>query len=85
MEDKQKRYLDKVVEFLVEDTKIDYEYGFHPPFLWEASSVGGYLTKYGSPQLFREYCKDTYGLTTDESQYVWNKYSTKIIFIINNM
>ena len=69
-----KKYLDKVVEFLVRDTKIDYDqkriqYPFYPPF--------HYLTPsplFLFPSTLSKYCIDVYGLTDQEIEYVWVKY-----------
>jgi len=71
---KQSKYLDKVIEFLVRDTIIDYEeekiyFPFCPPYL--------YISPFpfiDSPPYFVEYCKDTYGLTDPETDYVWEQY-----------
>jgi len=70
MENNQKIYLDKVVEFLVKGTKIDYDQKrIQYPFL---------------PSPFSKYCKNVYGLTEDEVKYVWNQYKDIILDKITN-
>jgi hypothetical protein len=78
MEKNRKRFLDKVVEFLVKDTIIDYLDNFHIyfPFFPE---YGLYINDANLDYFFHkgrytQYCKDTYGLTHEESLYVWGIY-----------
>ena len=76
MEDKQKIYLDKVVELLIKYTEIDYrtnEIKF--PFDESIFSYDHYffnINDLGST--FSKYVTDTYGLTMDEDDYVWDTY-----------
>ena len=78
-------YLDKVVEYLVDDTIIDYEereikYPHLPP-----SSFPSFFYTF-PPSLFHphhflsfsEYCQVTYGLTENEMDYVWDRYKNII-------
>ena len=75
MEDKQKKYLDKVVEFLVKGTKIDYDEGrLYAPFHVTPTSTYYIFSLYRTPFLFSKYCKSVYGLTGDEVKYVWDEY-----------
>ena len=79
-------YLDKVVEFLVRDTRIDYKSRvIHTPFYSSSPSLDStffdtfkILLPSFSPRpfyfFFPDYCKDVYGLTDDEIKYVWNIY-----------
>ncbi len=84
MEDKQKKYLDKVIEFLVKDTKIDYDKGrvhlsFFPyPFFLPPSISSSIFP------LFSKYCKNVYGLTEDEIKYIWGEFITIIKDKIEN-
>ena len=65
-----KRYLDKVLDHLVRGTKIDNNnLTSLPPFL---SYIPSYLSTFQS--LFNSYCKNTFGLTNDEIEYVWKEY-----------
>ena len=90
MENKQKNYLDKVVEFLVRDTKIDHDkVGSQFPFFIPSPSLS--LRRLFPPLpsrpfppgsssiLFSKYCKNVYGLTEDEIKYVWDQYRTIIL------
>jgi len=93
MKDKQKIYLDKVVEFLVKGTKIDHDkrgiqYPYlshlsppHKPSYRELSLILPpnifYLTQFISKS-FSKYCKNVYGLTEDEIKYIWGEFITII-------
>ena len=73
-----KKYLDKVLDHLVRGTKIDYN---NTPdrmidFQWIPSSL--------SFSSFSFYCKNTFGLTDDEIEYVWNEYRSIILDKIKN-
>ena len=75
MENKLKRYLDKVIEHLLRDTKIDYEkkeisYFFSCRL---HSVLHGLPSLYSFPD-FSNYCKNTFGLTEEEIIYVWKEY-----------
>jgi len=70
-------YLDKVVEFLVRDTKIDYDMGrIYTPYEERHYYIGSlpYCPSVG----FEKYCKNVYGLTYEEIDYVWEQYRTII-------
>ena len=77
-------FLDKVVEFLVKDTKIDYDKGmvhlsFFPyPFFLPPSTPPPYFP------LFSKYSKNVYGLTEEEVEYVWKEFITIIKDKIEN-
>lgn len=81
MENKQYRYLDKVVEFLVRDTKIDYDKDeIQFPFSFPLSRSFR-LSVYSFsflPSSFSKYCKNIYGLTDQELEYVWKEYKEKV-------
>jgi hypothetical protein len=73
MEDKQKKYLDKVVEFIVRDTIIDYDReGIKYPFLLSFFLFSSLFSS--SPFSFSTYVRDVYGLTDPEIYYVWEQY-----------
>ena len=89
MKDNQKKYLDKVVEFLVRGTRIDYEKDeIQFPFSLSSTFVLSYRLPSSYPPffllLFSKYCKDVYGLTDQEIEYVWNQYRTIILDKITN-
>lgn len=72
MEDKQRRYLDRVVELLVSDTKIDYERNeILTPYFGPTRNIY-------KPFSFSTYCKKVYGLTEEEVGYVWEQYRSII-------
>ena len=88
MNNKQIRYLDKVVEFLIRETDINYELEeltfnfillpapYRTSFHWLESF---YLSlPIGLPYL-DDYCKNTYGLTEEEIEYVWEQYKHEIL------
>jgi len=80
-----KKYLDKVLGYLVKGTKIDYEKGeITFPFTTNSISTT-------SPHLlsfllfpFIEYCKRSFGLTTDEVNYLFKQYKEIILNKIKN-
>jgi len=78
MKDNQKKYLDKVVGLIVSDTVIDYDNDrIRSPF----QSTLPFSSLHFSPHfllslnLFSMYCEDTYGLTENEIEYVWDQYT----------
>jgi len=73
------KYLDKILEHLVIGTKIDYNYNkiFSTPF-----NHNVYPSNYLSP--LRNYCKNQFGLTEEEIEYVWVKYTRIILDKIAN-
>lgn len=99
MKDKEKIYLDKVVGSIVRGTRIDYDNDkIHYPFPssfsnFASSSIAFFFSSYFSASSFplstfftsfTEYCKNTFGLTDDEINYVWNQYRKIIIDKIEN-
>ena len=78
-------YIDKVIEHLLRDTKIDYEkkeisYFFSCRL---HSILHGLPSLYSFPD-FSNYCKNTFGLTEEEIIYVWKEYREIILDKINN-
>ena len=69
-----KKYLDKVIGSLVRSTKLDYENGIVSTPLtlhllpFHLSSSFFLFTS------FSKYCKNTFGLTEEEIDYVWDEY-----------
>ena len=86
MNDKENIYLDKVVEFLVRDTKIDFK--GKEIFLPFSSSFPHSSTLISFPFLFppsfSKYSKEVYGLTDQEIEYVWKEYKSIIKDKIKN-
>jgi hypothetical protein len=83
------KYLNKVLDHLVRGTKLDYEnervifprFSFHihdssltrPPYV---SLSSPFLFPPSHPSFFRfsTYCRNTFGLTEEEIEYVWKEY-----------
>jgi hypothetical protein len=89
MEDKDKLYLDKVVEFLVRDTIIDYDNkkikfpSYPSPNNFFIPFTGVYIPSI--PTIWdRTYFRDVYGLTEEEITYVWKNYKGIILDKIKN-
>ncbi len=91
MEDKQIRYLDKVVEFIIRDVIVEIDRSrvhfyfphqrvsfFSSPFPYT------YPTVLSIPIYFVKYIKDMYGLTEFEKNYVWREFIKKIGNKINH-
>lgn len=87
-----KKYLDKVVDYMVRSTKIDYENeSIDPPFPPNITFPFFLLTYLiffppnPSPSYFSlsKYCKNMFGLTEEEIEYVWEKYKSIILDKIN--
>ena len=78
-----KKYLDKVLGYMVKGTKIDYENGrISFPFTTNSTRFSFSL----SPDIFSfllfpfiEYCKRQFGLTPEEIKYVFKQYKEIII------
>ena len=94
-DDKRKRFLDKILNWLVDETGIDYE-----DRTWLPTFINTGITFNSSPlfpltpleisnlfinplTLFYDYCEDTYGLDHEEIVYVWGKYRVIILKKIN--
>lgn len=82
-----KKYLDKVIDQLVRETKLDYDkktihflfFSFFP-FIYSFT-----ILFYSShiPSFFN-HCRDVYGLKKEEIDYVWQKYKNIIKDKTNN-
>ena len=67
-----KRFLDKVIDQIVSETKIDYRGRgkIFTPFLPSFYP----LSFYSHRSNFFKHCRDVYGLNDDEIEYVWKEY-----------
>jgi len=70
------KFLDKVLDQLVYETRIDYDMGeiqfpfsSFSPFPSSPSS-----SPFFSSSFFSDHCEDVYGLNDDEIKYVWEEY-----------
>jgi len=100
MDNKIKRYLDRVVIELVKDTNIDYDreeisFPFSPsPFsfshtllihiLFQLRTLKPYNNTYSLSLSFSKYCENLFGITEEEIDYVWGEYVERLIQKIEN-
>lgn len=91
-DDKRKRFLDKVVDFYIKDTEMDYEdemivgpflYGYSFNYFLESCSPRSLRLCLPSDD-FISISKSTYDLSMDEVEYVWDKYKKMLLKIIKN-
>ena len=69
-----KRFLDKVVDQIISETRIDYDMGeIQFPFS-SFSPFPSSPSYFFSSYLFSDHCEDVYGLNDDEIKYVWEEY-----------
>lgn len=79
MDNKIKKYLDRIVIILVRETKIDYDREeiyfptapHRPSIVWILPSSFTY--SYSSDSFF-DYCENMFGLTKEEIEYVFKQY-----------
>jgi hypothetical protein len=79
-----KKFLDKVVDQIVSETRIDYEWGLRViqiPFFSRPILSASFFSLV---PLFSDHCKNVYGLNKEETEYVWNEYKHIIKDKINN-
>jgi len=85
-----KKYIDKVIGSLLRGTKIDYEKEriYFPFSLPIHSSPLPLLFSFSLPYSllypFSTYCRNQFGLTEEEIDYVWNEYKKIMIEKIYN-
>ena len=80
------KFLDKVLNQIVRETRIDYDEGrLHTPFY---ASFPTHLffdqSTIFRPTTFRTHCREVYGLNKEETIYVWNEYREIIRDKVNN-
>ena len=78
------KYLDKVIGSLVRSTKIDYEnnrihYPFSAPFSPYSPPLSFFTPRLSFSPFITNYCKNHFGLTDDEIEYVWEDYRSIIL------
>jgi hypothetical protein len=80
--DSKKIYLDKIVQYIIDDTEIDYDEGeIKYPYYSNILLLHNHQLPFSvhSFRAFSIYCKDMYGLDIEEIQYVWKHYREKIV------
>jgi len=86
------KFLDKVVDQIVSETRIDYNTQegddegriytpFLKPFLFSSTPIPYILVSFNT---FYRHCEEIYGLNYDETEYVWEEYKEIIRDKINN-
>ena len=88
--DRKNEYLDKVVEYLVDDTIIDYgrkmiSYPSLSPSYSSPLSPSSAPSSLPISSPFSKFIKGNYGLTNDEIDYVWEEYKNIINEKIENV
>jgi len=94
------KFLDKVVDQILSETRIDYEYmGGSYEYMGGRIFIPFHLHSLPLPPVsfsfflksfsnyfphFSEHCKSVYGLNKEETKYVWNEYRDIIKDKINN-
>ena len=68
-----KKFLDKVVNQIVSETRMDEE-RVYVPFLPQSLPPSLFLREYLSPLSFSKHCREVYGLNDNEVKYVWKEY-----------
>jgi hypothetical protein len=77
--DNKEKYLDKIVQYIIDDTEIDYDEGeIKYPYYSNILLLQFHQLPFSvhSFRAFSIYCKDMYGLDIEEIQYVWEKYKS---------
>lgn len=86
-EDKRNKYINFVIDDLINNTKIEYERGrrrVYIPFLNQSVFHIPFRSTPPPFPPFSKYCKDRYGLTGNDLDYVWEQYVTTIKDKISN-
>ena len=67
-----KRFLDKVVDQIMSETRIDYDTEvIYPPSFFSLPLSYFYIS---TPSHFTKHCREVYGLSNEEIGYVWDEY-----------
>ena len=80
-----KRFLNKVLDQIVRETRVDYEWGeIQIPFSDLSIDIPHslllhHLDFHPFLFLFSDHCKNVYGLNKEETEYVWEEYKHIII------
>ena len=80
------KFLNKVIDQLVSETRIDYDRGvIESPFHFSSLFFSSFFSTFSFflPS-FVDHCKDVYGLNLEETEYVWKEYYIRVKVKINN-
>ena len=78
------KFLNKVIDQLVSETRIDYDRGvIESPFHFSSFFLSYSSSSFFLPS-FVDHCRDVYGLNMQEREYVWKEYRETIIDKIKN-
>ena len=75
------KFLNKVIDQLVSETRIDYDRGvIESPFHFSSLFFSSFFSSFSFflPS-FVDHCRDVYGLNIQETEYVWKEYRETII------
>jgi len=79
-ESTENKFLNTIVDQLVEETGIDYEKNaVYNSNLFVSPTHPFFLTKKPPIAIFSQHCRDIYGLTDPEIEYVWMRYKSIMI------
>ena len=79
------KFLDKVLDQIVSETRIDHDKGkIYVPYYSSSHSYLIFFDLSVISRFFRIHCKNIYGLNEQETEYVWEKYKEIIKDKINN-
>lgn len=77
--DRQKKYIDNIINYFVKGTKLVYnkyddEDELETPFLKYSVPIDVFVAENKTSRTFNEHCKNIFGLTNAEKDYVWIEY-----------
>ena len=80
-----KKYLNKVLDQIVNETIVDYDEGIvDTTYIPSPSNTHFFIRPFPPLSLFSHHCKEVYGLNVKEIEYVWGEYKNIINEKLNN-
>lgn len=79
------KFLDKVYDQILSETRIDGKGLIHSPFLIGPLPIHEINENYFFPlinQRFYFHCKEVYSLNKGETEYIWTKYKEGIVLLM---
>mgnify|MGYP003677889039 CR=1 FL=1 len=84
------KFLDKVIEQIVSETRI-IDNKLYIPYIFSSVSPSfvpsfrfSFVLRLSSPSYFSNHCKEVYSLNEQEIDYVWTKYKKEITDLIED-